>query len=165
MKTTKININDINDNILDEPKIKAKNIEKLELLKKMDLTKYDPYMIKLLLDGDYKDELYKYKVKIYMFIADMIENKIKHCKFGINTILYKMVKDYRKGEPLEKYFNRRKKEPESEYETTDDECDEEEFIKQVINISKTDKKKAYDIINYNLTNENPLYNYLISKIK
>lgn len=157
----KINNNDEPNEIIKEPpKVRAKNTEKLELFKNIDINKYDPYLIKILLDGDYKNELGKYKSRVYSLIHEIIENKIKHTKFGINTLLYKMVKDMKKDGSIEKYFNRNKKEIKNE----NVEMNEDEFIDAVLKIGERDKNMAMNIINMNLSPNDDLYELLISEL-
>ena len=158
METVKFKLNE--PQILNEkPKVRAKNTEKLELFNNIDINKYDPYLIKLLLDGDYKDELGKYKSKVYSLIHEIIENKVKHTKFGINTLLYKMVKDMKKEGNIEKYFNRNKKKPDEDIAMNED-----EFINNILKIAQKDKELAVKIIKMNLSKDDDLYIDLINEI-
>jgi hypothetical protein len=197
MKTSRINVD---DNIPDSPSQtfdSLKNRKKIELLQGIDLSRYDEKMIRLLLDGDYKGELTQYKNKVMMLVHEIIDKKIAHTKFGVNTLLYKMVRDAKndrnasanikpRAPPKQRkakqstatdikhttpppdealnspYISTASEEEEEEEEMV--EVDTETFVKEVLRLAKTDKKRAMEIIKFNLKPTDDLYRKLMSKL-
>jgi len=166
-----------------------KNRKKVELLKEIDLSKYDEKMIRLLLDGDYKGELPLYKNKVMMLVHEIIDKKIAHTKFGVNTLLYKLVRDAKNDRPAGANIKQRQPrkqnpkivevkqdseadgEPNSPYLSTASEEEEmvevdlDTFVKELMNLAKVDKKRALQVLNYNIPPHDTLHKKLLAKIK
>lgn len=101
-------------------------------------------MIKLLLDGDYKGELREYEEELKEFISEIIQNKVKHTKFGVNTLLYKLVRDAKRPENIE--------------------VDEKTFIETILKVAKTDVEEAISILKFNLSPKDPLFKKIVQQI-
>ena len=191
MRTAKLNSEEL-DGDIQLPSVKAKNSEKLKLMEKIDLEKYPPELIKLLVDGDYSDQLGKYKVKCYMLINEILEKKIPFTKFGVNTLLYKLCSSLKNQRSIEHFFNRRtqaktvtfketpkvlvepppvnKEESEessdesSEDETITDESELNLFINQLLTLAQSSKRKALKLLDEKVDDRYELYTQLHRKI-
>lgn len=75
-----------------------KNNKKLKLLieKGIEISDYPEKMIKLLLDGDYKNELGQYKSKVLQLAHEILEKKVPITRLGVQTNLYKIVAKLKK---------------------------------------------------------------------
>lgn len=198
MKSVRINTD---DDALHAPQgsfENLKNRKKVDLLQEIDLSKYDEKMIRLLLDGDYKGELKQYKNKVMMLVHEIIDKKIPHTKFGVNTLLYKLVRDARNDrnasanlkerKPKAERTKATKKEPEpvpeedSPYLTTDEEdggegeeveekeeeemieLDFDDFVRELLNLARVNKRKAIEVLNYNIPPTHATHKKLLARI-
>ena len=133
--------------------LEIKNQKKLELLKeKLELSKYPVRMLKLLLDGDYRQQLGEYKDKVMMLCHELVDKGVKHTKFGVNTLLYKILKDIK----AEKTGLQQEEEVE--------EMSAEEFEEELMKIARQDKQSAIYVLKQNLSPSNPLYREYLTGI-
>ena len=58
-------------------------------------------MLKLLLDGDYYNELSLYESDLKAFLTETIEKKIPMFPFGNNTKFFKLLKRFKNGQDLD----------------------------------------------------------------
>ena len=79
-----------------------KNTKKLEMLtgRGINVHEYPEEMIKMLLDGDYKKQLHKHKHHVTRFITELLDKRFPVTKLGVQTKLYKLVRDFKKGKGL-----------------------------------------------------------------
>lgn len=154
-----------------------KNKGKLDLLRSrcMNLDIYPPKMIKLLLDGDYRNELNNYKSYVIQFINEILEKKIPYTRLGIQTKLYKLITNVKKGGTLgittdkkkgssSKAVKSNQNMPESESESEgEDEINDIDTLKStVLNYALGgDKKKAVSLVHEYLEPHDPLFQRLI----
>ncbi len=130
-----------------------KNQKKLELLKeKLELSKYPTRMLKLLLDGDYRQQLGEYKDKVMMLCHELVDKGVKHTKFGVNTLLYKILKDIKAGKTG------------LPHEEEVEEVSAEEFEEELLKIARQDKQSAIYVLKQNLSPSNPLYREYLTGI-
>ena len=129
-----------------------KNQKKLELLKeKLELSKYPVRMLKLLLDGDYRQQLGEYKDKVMMLCHELVDKGVKHTKFGVNTLLYKILKDIKADRT-------------GLQNVAMEELSAEEFEEELLKIARQDKQSAIYVLKQNLSPSNPLYREYLTGI-
>ena len=133
-----------------------KNQKKLELLKeKLELSKYPVRMLKLLLDGDYRQQLGEYKDKVMMLCHELVDKGVKHTKFGVNTLLYKILKDIKADRTgLQQVA----------VEEDAVELSAEEFEEELLKIARQDKQSAIYVLKQNLSPSHPLYREYLTGI-
>ena len=132
---------------------KIKNQKKLELLKeKLELSKYPVRMLKLLLDGDYRQQLGEYKDKVMMLCHELVDKGVKHTKFGVNTLLYKILKDIKADRTGLQQV------------AVEEELSAEEFEEELLKIARQDKQSAIYVLKQNLSPSNPLYREYLTGI-
>lgn len=194
MKSVKIDADDDHVETNSQTFDNLKNRKKVDLLQGIDLSKYDEKMIRLLLDGDYRGELKQYKNKVMMLVHEIIDKRIPHTKFGVNTLLYKLVRDVRNDRNASANIKERQprtakppsptateddesqsesqsenntteSEPEEEEEEEMEEVDEKTFKRELLKMAKTDKQRALQVLAYNLKPTSELYRTLVAKIK
>ena len=130
-----------------------KNQKKLELLKeKLELSKYPVRMLKLLLDGDYRQQLGEYKDKVMMLCHELVDKGVKHTKFGVNTLLYKILKDIKADRTGLQNV------------TEEEELSAEDFEEELLKIARQDKQSAIYVLKQNLSPSNPLYREYLTGI-
>ena len=130
-----------------------KNQKKLELLKeKLELSKYPVRMLKLLLDGDYRQQLGEYKDKVMMLCHELVDKGVKHTKFGVNTLLYKILKDIKADRTGLQQV------------AVEEELSAEEFEEELLNIARQDKQSAIYVLKQNLSPSNPLHREYLTGI-
>lgn len=153
-----------------------KNKHKLDFLRSrcMNLDIYPPQMIKLLLDGDYKGDLERFKPQTLQFINELLEKKIPYTKLGIQTKLYKLIKDVKRGEGLKLGRLKKPKKEEIKEETkeeikeeSDDEIEDIETLEnEIVKLSSNGhKQSAFQLLNEYLNTYDPEYHYLLNTIK
>ena len=130
-----------------------KNQKKLELLKeKLELSKYPVRMLKLLLDGDYRQQLGEYKDKVMMLCHELVDKGVKHTKFGVNTLLYKILKDIKADRTGVQQV------------AVEEELSAEEFEEELLKIARQDKQSAIYVLKQNLSPSHPLYREYLTGI-
>lgn len=149
-----------------------KNQNKLNFLKSrcMNLDIYPVKMIKLLLDGDYKNELNNYKSETIQFINEILQKKIPYTRLGIQTKLYKMIKDVKNGNSID--YKKKQQQKKIKYEEEEDDEDEDE-IKDIETLKDTvlncyyngDREKAMMLLDEYLEPYDPLYMRLMMIVK
>lgn len=148
-----------------------KNSKKLKFLIEngIEIDQYPEEMIKLLLDGDYKNELIKYKSKVLQLAHEILEKKIKYTKIGVQTNLYKIIanikKEMKQGGSIKKKKGRTMKPVEKKEENTQ----ENNHIKSTIQLIKEylhngEKQDALNILINNIDQTHPLYFKIYSYI-
>lgn len=115
----------------------VKNQKKLNQLIKAGINydRYNPEMLKLILDGDYYKELINYKDELKTLLQEVVDKKVPLYKFGNNTKFFKLAQMVKKGQPLilesirDKEFIKTKKPQKVENECLidDDDYDDDEF--------------------------------------
>lgn len=146
-----------------------KNQRKLDLLRSrcMNLDIYPVKMVKLLLDGDYNNELKNYKSNVVQFINELLEKKIPYTRLGVQTKLYKLITAVKNGRNpvLERKTNKKGQKQEKEIEQDEDEeeiNDIETLTKVVVDYAKNGKtEKAINLVNDYLEPYDPLYHELM----